>query len=93
MNLYYLTLILKPDLEEKEQKELLDQVKKKMLGEDGKIEKEDMWGVREFAYPIKRQKKGYYTHFEFQSDPKVIKGLDKNLKLEEDILRYLLVRR
>lgn len=101
MNSYYLTLVLKPDLEEKERKILLDSMVKKLVGEDpstgsgqvGKVEKEDMWGVRDLAYPIKRQTKGYYGHFEISADPKNVKGIDKSLKVEEDVLRYLLVRR
>ncbi len=92
MNSYLLTLVLKPDLEEKARKELLDDVKKKAAGEDGKVGKEDLWGVRDLAYPIKKQNKGYYVHFEFETDPKVAKDLDKVLKVEDDVLRYLLVR-
>lgn len=93
MNNYYLTLVLKPDLEEKAQKELLDGVKKKMLSEDGKLASEDLWGSRDLAYPIKKQVKGFYAHFEFSTDPKVAKGIDKQLKVEEDIIRYLLIRK
>lgn len=92
MNSYLLTLVLKLDLEEKERKALLDSMVKKLLGEDGKVEKEDLWGAKDLAYPIKRQTKGFYAHFEISADPKNAKGLDKTLKVEEDILRYLLVR-
>ena len=93
MNSYYLTLVLKPDLEEKTRLALLGDIKKKMLGEEGKFQKEDLWGAKDLAYPIKRNTKGYFAHFEFETDPKNAKGLDKTLKLEEDILRYLLIRR
>ncbi len=93
MNSYYLTLVLKPELDEKERKGLLDSVTKKLAGEDGKVAKEDLWGVRPLAYPIKRQTKGYYAHFEIEAGPKGAKGLDKRLDLEEDVLRYLLIRR
>ncbi len=93
MNSYYLTLVLKPDLDEKGRKALLESISKKMLGEDGNLGKEDLWGLRDLAYPILRQTKGFYVHFEFETEPKNVKGLDKTLKLEEDILRYLLVRR
>lgn len=89
MNLYYLTLVLKPDLEEKARKELLEVVKKNFT----KVEKEDLWGSRQMAYPIKRNSSGYFVHFEIEADPKVVKTLDKTLKLEEDVLRYLLIRR
>lgn len=80
-------------MEEKERKSLLDSVTKKIVGEEGKIEKEDLWGERSLAYPIKRQTSGFYAHFEIKADPKTAKGLDKALDLEEDILRYLLIRR
>ena len=89
MNSYLLTLVLKADQDAGERKVLLDDVKKKI---DGKINKEDMWGVRDLAYPIKKQNKGFYVHFEFETDPAVAKGLDKVLKVEEDILRFILVR-
>ena len=100
MNNYYLTLVLKPGLEEKDRKALLDSVAKKLAGEDpstgsgqaGKVEKEDLWGERDLAYPIQRQTKGFIAHYEIQADPKNAKGLDKLLKVEEYILRYLLVR-
>lgn len=93
MNSYLLTLVLKADQEEKARKEFLDVTAKKMIGSDGKIRKEDLWGAKDLSYPIKRQNKGYYVHFEFETDPKIAKDLDKQLKVEEDILRYLLVRR
>lgn len=93
MNSYFLTLVLKPDLEEKERKDLLASISKKIVGEEGKVQKEDLWGVKSLAYPIKRQTSGYFAHFEIQADPKSAKGLDKKLDLEEDILRYLLIRR
>lgn len=88
MNSYTLTLILKTDLEEKVRKELLESVTKKF----DKVEKEDLWGTRDLAYPIKRQTKGWYAHYFFSADPQVAASLDKALKIEEDILRYLLVR-
>ncbi len=93
MNSYYLTLVLKPELEEKERKTLLDSMTKKIVGSEGKIVKEDLWGVRSLAYTIKRNTSGYYAHIEISADPKDVKGLDKTLKVEEDILRYLLIRR
>lgn len=93
MNSYYLTVVLKPDLEEKIRIALLDSVSKRLTGEDGKVGKEDLWGKRPLAYPIKRETSGYFAHFEIQADPKNAKGLDKSLKLEEDILRYLLIKR
>lgn len=92
MNSYYLTLVLKPEMEEKQRKAFLDAMVKKITGSDGKVKKEDLWGIRELSYKIKKQNKGFFAHFELETDPSSVKGLDKTLKTEEDIIRFLLVR-
>ncbi len=88
MNQYLLTFLLNNEMEEKARQALVEELKNKM----GKVVKEDAWGSRELSYPIQRQTKAYYMHFEFESDPATISALDKQLKVEEDVLRYLLVR-
>lgn len=92
MNSYYLTLVLKPEMVDVERKALLDSITKKLIGSEGKVTKEDLWGNKDLAYPIKKQTKGYVAHFEVSADPKEAKSIDKALKVEEDILRYLLIR-
>lgn len=93
MNSYYLTLVIDPKLEEKERKSFLETLVKKVTGEAGKIVKEDLWGVRDLAYPIKKQTKGYFAHFELETNPEIANSIDKTLRVEEDVLRYLLIRR
>lgn len=88
-NNYQLTVVIKNDVEEKERKALLDSLTKNFE----KVEKEDLWGVRSLAYPIEHQQKAYYAYFEFSADPTKISSIDKSLKLNEDILRYLIIRR
>lgn len=79
-------------MDEKERIALLDAMTKKLTGEGGKVNKEDLWGNKDLSYPIKRQTKGYVAHYEISADPKDAKLLDKALKEEENILRYLFVR-
>lgn len=88
MNNYALTIVFKPDTEEKARKEFLDSVKKRVV----KVEKEENWGIRDLAYSIKHHTKGYYVHMLFNAEPSSIQELDKSLKLEEDIIRHLLIR-
>lgn len=88
MNKYALTLVTKPELDEKARKELLETVTKKM----GTSVKEELWGIRDLIYPINKLTKGYYAHYFFEVDPKMIEPLDKFIKLEEDIIRHLIVR-
>lgn len=100
MNSYYLTLVLKPDLDEKQSKSILDTIISKLVPKSEKttsaeasVVKEDIWGNRDLAYPIMKKTKGFFAHFEITADPKNAKGLDKIMQAEEDILRYLLIRR
>lgn len=89
MSKYQLTLVLKNDLDEKKRTELLQEVTKAL----GTTTKEDLWGNKNLAYPIKHQDRAYFAHYEFETEPKSIISLDKMVKLNEDILRYLLIRR
>ncbi|OGE31671.1 30S ribosomal protein S6 [Candidatus Daviesbacteria bacterium RIFCSPHIGHO2_01_FULL_44_29] len=89
MNSYQLTVVVKPSIEDSERKELLAAITKQF----GKATKEELWGNRDLAYPIEHLLKAYYAHYEFEGDPKTIAALDKSMKLNEDILRYLLIRR
>lgn len=93
MNNYYFTLVLRPDLEQKEREALLGSLVKKLVADSGKIEKENLWGEKNLAYPIKRQNKGFVAHYEVTAECKNARTLDKMLKVEEDVLRYLLIRR
>lgn len=88
MNSYQLTLLLKNDLDETARRTLLESISKSF----GKLVKEDLWGSKNLAYPISHQDKAYFAHFEFESEPNAISSLDKMVKLNEDIIRYLLVR-
>ncbi len=89
MGSYLLTLLINTKLDDSERKELLASITKNF----GKLTKDESWGSRELAYPIKKQDQAFYVHFEFEAEPKNISSLDKNLKLNEDVIRYLLIKR
>ncbi len=88
MNLYALTLVIKNDLDEKNRQALLVAVTQKF----NKLTKEEIWGSRNLAYPIKHQEKGFYAYYEFEAEPDIISSLDNMIKLNDDILRHLLIR-
>lgn len=60
-------------------------------GGRGEITAVEMWGKRQLAYPIDRQPNGTYVVAQFTTDPAAISELERVLKLEEDLLRYLIV--
>ncbi len=81
-------MLVKNDVSDADRKGLVTDIEKKF----GKLNKEDLWGIRDLAYPISHQDKAFYAHFEFESEPDKISDLDKSLRLNEDIIRYLLIR-
>lgn len=58
---------------------------------EGEITASAHWGKRPFAYPIKKQRNGYYVVVQFSANPASLQELERVLKLEEDVLRYLIV--
>ena len=51
----------------------------------------DNWGKRSFAYKIKKNKKGYYSAIYIRSTPEALKVFDKNLRMHQDIIRFLIL--
>jgi len=90
---YELTLILKPDLTDQARESLLGKVKKLIEDVKGKVESQDLWGKKSLVYSIKKEKEGVYAYFVLALDEKDISQIDKKIKMEEDVLRHLLVRK
>ncbi|MBI4502374.1 MAG: 30S ribosomal protein S6 [Gemmatimonadetes bacterium] len=49
------------------------------------------WGKRTLAYPIKRRETGYYVVEQFETEPRLLAEFERAVKLEESVIRYLLV--
>ncbi|MFH1840582.1 MAG: 30S ribosomal protein S6 [Candidatus Shapirobacteria bacterium] len=92
MNLYELTLVLDPDLKSEEQKKLVEKIEKMIVQAKGKAEKVLEWGKKELAYPIRKKTLGYYYHLPFTLPAKAVFEIDRKIRLENGVIRYLLVR-
>ena len=90
---YELVLVFDPDLTEGDQKKQITQVKKIIEDLKGKVEKIDEWGRKELAYPIKKKNSGYYFLLTVKLSAKVTVQVSNKLKLEEGIIRYLLIKK
>jgi len=84
--------ILKPNMEEEENKSQIERVKSIIEDNGGKIDNIDEWGQRRLAYEIKKNKEGYYTIINFQAETDLIKELDRTSKINENIIRHMIVR-
>lgn len=86
-----MTLVLKSGLKKESQEKLLKEIKK-WLGE-GKILSTKSWGKRELSYLINKEKEGEYLFLELEMKPEKGGEIERKLRLEEDVLRHLLVRK
>ncbi len=91
MSLYETLFIVHPEKGTRI-KELVDRFKKVVEGQDGSVSQVDEWGLRDLAYRIEKQSRGFYVLLQYQSPARAVEELERNLKLTDDILRYLTVR-
>lgn len=73
-------------------KEFIDRFQKVIEGQSGTGVHVEEWGLRDLAYRIDKQGKGYYTLFQYQGTGQTVQELERNLKLTDGILRYMTVR-
>ncbi|HUS60144.1 MAG TPA: 30S ribosomal protein S6 [Nevskiaceae bacterium] len=88
---YELTLIIDPDLSAEDQKKVITKVKKIIIDLKGKVEKLDEWGKKPLSYPIKKKNMGSYFYLEIKLPAESANQIDKKLKIEESVMRYLIV--
>jgi small subunit ribosomal protein S6 len=92
MRPYELGFILHPEVEQSDVTQTVDRVGQYVTSGGGEVASVDVWGRRALAYPIRRQNEGTYVFLQVQLEPQAIQELERNLKLDEEILRYLLLR-
>ena len=89
---YELTVIISPQVDEEKLKATVDKISHWVTDKGGNVIQIDPQGKRKLAYPIKKFMEGNYFLAKFQADAKVTKEIETNLKMSEDILRYLLIK-
>ncbi|MCJ7664606.1 MAG: 30S ribosomal protein S6 [Desulfobacterales bacterium] len=93
MRTYETMLVLDPEMS-KEQIEGFVEKLKQFLGDRGaKVFKVAEWGLNTLACQIKKKKKGYYLLLYFNGDAAVVAEMERSLRLMEEVLRYLTVKR
>jgi len=90
---YELVFIVQPELEEEAVTALVDKVTQTISELKGQVNQVDSWGKRRLAYPIKKYLEGLYFLMQVQLPTTAVRELERALKLMEDIIRYLIVRK
>lgn len=90
MRNYELVYVLKPNLDD-EAKEAVAAKVQAVIETSGSVEKVDVWGNRRLAYEIQKLNEGYYVLVKFQATVDLPKELDRNLKINENVIRHMIV--
>lgn len=91
MTLYETLFVIHPERGSRA-KEFIERFKKVIEGQEGAVSQVDEWGMRDLAYRIQKQSKGYYVLLRYNASGRAVEELERNLKLTDGILRYLTVR-
>lgn len=92
MRAYELMVIIDPDVEERTVEPTLEKFLNVVRNGEGTVDKVDIWGRRRLAYDIKKKSEGIYAVVNFTATPAVAAELDRQLGLNETIMRTKIIR-
>ena len=91
MSLYEHVFVARPELSPAQVETLVAKFSDIIKKEGGSVEKTEYCGLRSLAYPIKKNTKGHYVLMNLTAPTTLVKELERNIRLNEDIIRYLTV--
>ena len=92
MPLYESVFIARQDISSQQVEGLTENLGKIIADNGGEIAKSEYWGLRNLAYRIKKNRKGHYVLFNIDAPPAAIQEFERNMRISEDVLRYLTIR-
>jgi small subunit ribosomal protein S6 len=90
---YEVLYIVRADLDDERVQDAVKRVNRLIERSGGTAEATNLWGKRKLAYEVKHQKEGSYVLQDFQLDPNRVPELEASLKITEEVLRHLIVRK
>ena len=92
MPLYECVLIARNDVTQQQVESVADQIAANLETEGGSVKKREYWGLRGLAYRIKKNRKGHYMLLGLDAGPAFVTEMERQLRLNEDVLRFMTVR-
>ena len=93
MNQYEVLYVITPELDEEADKVVMDKFADIINANGGEIEKTEVWGKRRLAYPIDYKTEGYYVLVTFNANPELPRELERNMRNDERLMRYMVTRK
>lgn len=92
MPLYECTFIVRQDVASSDAEKLVEKYEALLKEQGGELVKSEYWGLRTLAYRVKKNRKGHYVHLGLKAEPAALDEVVRQMKLDEDIIRQLVVR-
>ena len=92
MPLYETVLIARNDVTQQQVEAVADNIATQLEAEGGAVKKREYWGLRSLAYRIKKNRKGHYMLLGLDAKPAFVTEMERQLGLNEDVLRFMTVR-
>jgi len=92
MPLYECVLIARNDVTQQQVEAVADAIATQLDAEGGAVKKREYWGLRSLAYRIKKNRKGHYMLLGLDAQPASITEMERQLRINEDILRFMTIR-
>ena len=90
---YELGFIVNPEVSEEQTGALLERIEQIVTNHDGQVVRVNQWGRRRMAYPIEHHRDGFYIFIDMILTPETVFELDRTLKVTEEVLRHMIIRR
>ena len=92
MNLYEHTIVARQDTSTSQLKQLTEKYSNIVTKNKGEVVQTQNWGLLNLAYMINKNKKGNYIHFKIKGPTSLISDLEKNERMDKNLLRYMTVK-
>jgi len=92
MRKYETLFVLKTNIEEAARVALIEKFTG-IINSDGEVTNVDEWGTRKLAYEIEKLTEGYYILVDFKANPELPRELERNFKISDDVLRYVVINK
>jgi small subunit ribosomal protein S6 len=85
-------LLLSPELSVEARTVILDGLKAVLDREGGRMLAEDVWGMRDLAYPVQKQMRGFYVRLEYAAPGALVTELERNIRIADGIFKFVTVK-
>ncbi len=92
MHNYEMVVIAVPDLDDQGVTSLNDRISNWITSGGGTAPQTNVWGKRRLAYAIRKRTDGIYVQYNYQMDPSASRNLDRNLRIDEQVIRHMIIR-